>query len=86
MTEAKYCRNVREFTKADGAGIFLLITIIEELSKVIFVHIFLLSLQALRGGLARVVPNNVKKKILFDVRHLSARGILRAVCEIAKFG
>ena len=45
-----YYSNTMEFTKADGAEIFCIITILEELSKVVFVHLFLLSLRGISGG------------------------------------
>jgi hypothetical protein len=45
-----YYSNIREFTKADGAEIFYITTILEELSKVVFVHLFLLSLRGISRG------------------------------------
>ena len=35
-----YYSNIRKFTKADGAEIFYLIPILDELSKIVFVHVF----------------------------------------------
>jgi hypothetical protein len=57
FTAVMYYSNIREFTKADGAEIFYIITILEELSKVVFVHLFLLSLRGISGGLAIAIPN-----------------------------
>jgi hypothetical protein len=45
-----YYSSIREFMKADGAEIFCIITILEELSKVVFVHLFLLSLRGISRG------------------------------------
>jgi hypothetical protein len=45
-----YYSNIREFTKADSAEIFCIITILEELSKVVFVHLFLLSQRTISRG------------------------------------
>jgi hypothetical protein len=52
-----YYSNSRKFTKADGAEIFYIITILEELSKVVFVHLFLLPLRGSSGEFGDSHPN-----------------------------
>jgi len=63
-----YYSNIRKLTKADGAEIFYIITILDELSKVVFVHLFLLPPRGISGGFGN---NHIKlgeKQMLFNLK------------------